>query len=74
MIELKTKIRKWGNSFGVVIPQKAVEAENIKEGEEVSILFNKKKTNILRKMFGTFKFKKSTEKIMREMDKELYND
>lgn len=57
MIELKTKLRRWGNSFGVVVPISAVEKEKVKEGEEVVILLNKEKNNVLREMFGTMKFK-----------------
>lgn len=73
MIELKTKIRRWGNSFGVVVPLKEVSQENIKEGDEVIILMNKKERNVLKETFGTFKFKKSTDKIMKEIDKELWD-
>ena len=31
-----------------------------------------KKKNVLKETFGTLKIKKSTDKIMRELDKELY--
>lgn len=34
----------------------------------------KKRENILKETFGTFKFSKPTEKLMREMDRELYPD
>jgi len=72
MIEIKTKLRKWGNSFGIVIPLKAIETTEIKEGDEVTILMNKEKTkNILKEMFGTLKTKKTTQDIMKEIDKEL---
>lgn len=71
MIELKTKIRRWGNSFGVVVPITKVNQENIKEGDEVVILINKKEGNVLRETFGTLKFKKSTDKIMKEIDENL---
>lgn len=71
MIELKTKIRRWGNSFGIVVPLKKVSQENIKEGDEVVILMNKKEGNVLRETFGTLKFKKSTDKIMKEIDEGL---
>ncbi len=74
MIELKTKLRRWGNSFGIVVPISAAEKEKVKEGEEVVILLNKEKNNVLREMFGTLKFKKSTKQLMREIDKELYNE
>lgn len=73
MIEIKTKLRKWGNSFGVVIPQKALEEQDAQEGAEITIFIQKRKPN-LRKLFGTFKFKKPVEQMMREMDEELYND
>ena len=74
MIEIKTRLRKWGNSFGIVVPQKAIKFSDIKEGEEVTILMKKEREeNVLKETFGTFKFKKSTAKIMDEVDKELWN-
>ena len=73
MIELKTKMRRWGNSFGVVIPQKAVEDEKIKVGDEITVLMKKERGNILRETFGAHKFSKSVKKLMKEMDKELYD-
>ena len=74
MIELKSKLRKWGNSLGVVVPQNIIESENAQEGDEVVVLFSKEKNNVLREMFGTFKFKKPTEELIKEIDKELYDD
>ena len=73
MIEVETKVRKWGRSFGVVIPKDKVRDEKIKEDETVRLLITKK-TNVLRKTFGTFKFKKSTDEILKDSDKELYNE
>ncbi|MEK6914922.1 MAG: AbrB/MazE/SpoVT family DNA-binding domain-containing protein [Nanoarchaeota archaeon] len=74
MIELKTKLKRWGNSFGIVVPISFVEKEGVKEGEEVVILMKKEKKNVLRETFGTYKFNKSTKQMMKEMDKELYNE
>ena len=75
MIEVKTKLRKWGNSFGVVVPLKSIEHENMKEGDRVRLLLQKeKKGNVLRETFNTLKFKKSTEQMMKETDQELYNE
>lgn len=74
MIEIKTKIRKWGNSFGIVVPLSALnENAGIKENEEVIVMITKNKPN-LKKLFGAHKFKKSTEQMMREIDEELYNE
>lgn len=74
MIEVKTILRKWGNSFGIVIPQKSASNGQIREGDEVIVLLKKdEKENILKEMFGTLKLNKSTDKILKEMDKELWN-
>jgi len=73
MIEIKTKLRRWGNSFGVVLPQKAIERTGPKEGQEITIFVQRHKPN-LRKLFGAHKFSKPTEQLMKEMDEELYDD
>lgn len=75
MIEIRTKLRRWGNSFGVVVPQRAIENEDVREGDELNILITKKKKkNVLKETFGTMKFKKSVEQMMKETDRELYNE
>ncbi|MEK6826829.1 MAG: AbrB/MazE/SpoVT family DNA-binding domain-containing protein [Nanoarchaeota archaeon] len=73
MIEISSRLRRWGNSFGIVVPGKAAEEGHIKEGDEVTAILIKKKVN-LREMFGKHKFKKSVEEMMRETDRELYDD
>ena len=72
MVELTAKVRKWGNSFGIVIPQEVMNRKSIREGEEVDVVIIKK-GNVLRETFGKVKFKKSTAKMMKEMDKVLYD-
>lgn len=72
MIEIKTKLQRWGNSFGVVVPVKAVRDANIKEGEEVNISVNPVQGKPLAKeLFGKFKTNKSTDEIMSEIDRDL---
>ena len=73
MIEIRSKLRKWGNSLGIVIPRSKAEKGEMRENEEVIALLIKRE-NILRETFGTFKFKKSTQKMMDEIDEELYNE
>lgn len=74
MIEIKTKLRKWGNSFGIVVPQQAIINAQAKEGDELTILLKKDEDNVLKEMFNSFKFKKSPDKILKEVDKELENE
>jgi antitoxin component of MazEF toxin-antitoxin module len=74
MIEIKTKLQKWGNSFGIVVPIKIVKEGGMKEGEEVSALILPKEKVNLRKIFGSHKFNKTVEQMMEETDRELYNE
>ena len=73
MKEVEAQIREWGRSLGVVIPKDAVLEEHLKEGDTVKLLILKK-SNPIKKTFGTFKFKKSTEDMLNEADKEAWDE
>ena len=74
MIEFETTIKKQGNSLGVVIPKEVFIKERLKPGQRIRAMIFRKGNgrNVLRKTFGILKCKKSTEQMMREMDKELW--
>ena len=68
MIELQLKTKKWGNSVGLIIPKKY----SIRPHQEVKVHIEPiKKFTTVKDIFGTFKSKRSTKQIMREIDKEL---
>lgn len=73
MPEMEGKIKRWGNSFGVLIPTEIVKKENLKEGQKIGIILLKR-SDVLKKTFGTLKLKKSTQKIKNELRAELYDD
>lgn len=73
MLEIKGKLRKWGNSLGLVIPLQKSRQENIKEGDEITAVLVKH-GNVLKETFGTLKVKEHTQKIMKGIDKELDSD
>ena len=73
MAEIEGTIRKWGNSFGIVIPADLMEKEHLKENQKISVIILKK-SDVLKKTFGTFKFKQSTQEIKDELRAELYDD
>ncbi len=73
MIETEAKLRKWGRSMGIVIPMETVREANLSEGEVIGLrIFNRK--NPLKETFGKLKFKKSTEELLREVDKEAWDE
>lgn len=79
MEQIKTKVKKWGNSFGVVIPKEIINSQGLKEDNEVFITVQPKKyTTVgdIMTMAKKFKLKrksrKSTQEIMDEIDRELW--
>lgn len=73
MAEMDGKIKKWGNSGGLVMPMDFMKKNKLKFGEDVHVIVIKK-SNVLRETFGTFKFKESAQKIKDDLRKELYDD
>lgn len=72
MIEFKSKLKRWGRSFGIVVPMEKIKEENINENEVMEIAITRK--NPLKETFGTFKFKKSTQEMLDESDKEAWDE
>ena len=73
MEEIELQIREWGRSLGVVIPKKVVSKEHLKAGDKINLILLKK-SRAIQRTFGTFKFKKSTEQMLREADKESWDE
>jgi len=74
MKQITTKVKKWGNSFGIILPKKIVNSEKIKEGIEINIIIQQKNKTKVKDIFGILKGKlnKDTKILMKEVDKELW--
>lgn len=70
MIEIKSKLRRWGNSLGIIIPQNAIAIANINEGDEINIFLQEEKNDISQ-VFGALKCKKiNSQKLKNEIRRE----
>ena len=52
MVTFEAKVRKWGNSMGVIIPSDIVAAERLQEGDAVTLVTVKDSTAVLKELFG----------------------
>lgn len=52
---IRSVVRKWGNSLGVVIPREEASKEGIRENDEVEVVL--RKAVDIRQLFGKYKFK-----------------
>ena len=60
--------KKWGNSLGIVIPKNIAKKEGITPEKKVTVMLRIEDENPLKELFGTLKFKKTTDELMREID------
>ncbi len=67
-MEVKTKVRKWGNSLAIILPKGVVEGGRFKENDELVV--DIKKQHLAREFFGAVpSWKKPTQSIKDEMKK-----
>ena len=76
MIEVESKVKKWGNaSLAFIIPKEVVKERKIKPNQIIRVIIEEDE-NVLRKTFGMLKgkLKQSTEKILEEVDRDLWGE
>ncbi len=61
------KIRKWGNSLGVVLPRELVECEQLAENQVVRI--EVRKESAVKNLFGSVRFGKSGQAVKNDIRK-----
>ncbi len=74
------RVKRWGNSLGVILPKHVVEQQDLSEGSEVELMVNKGKVSTVGDVFAFAqsmklgKSRKSTEEVMREIDRDFWPD
>ncbi len=72
MIEYETRVKTWGNSFGIVIPKEKLREANVKLNQGVKVTIKPIKALTVKDIFGKVKgWNRSTKTILKDIDKEL---
>ncbi|MEK6909199.1 MAG: hypothetical protein AABX23_04065 [Nanoarchaeota archaeon] len=64
MAQIKTIVRKWGDSIAVIIPKKLAEAKKLKPEDEILISIEKETS--LKDLFGKWKTEKTAQELKDE--------
>lgn len=74
MENINTKVKKWGNSFGIILPTEIIKRNNLKEGTTIEIKITTKDKTKVEDIFGILKdkLKRDTSEVMKEVDKDLW--
>ena len=71
---IETKVKRWGNSFGIIIPSETIAERKIKENQNINVIILEDSKKAFRETFGIGKgkIKKSAQQIKDELRKDLY--
>lgn len=74
MEAIDVKVKKWGNSLGIILPKDLLDNSEIKEGTKIEIFIRPKNKTKVKDLFGILKgkLKKNTDKLMQEVDRDLW--
>lgn len=72
-IEFEAKLKRWGRSFGIVVPMEKIREIKMTKDEEFEIVMSKKR-NVLKETFGSVKFKRPIKDILDEGDRESWDE
>jgi len=73
MIEFQAQLKRWGRSFGIVVPMEKIKQARLRENEKMEVKMVKER-NVLKETFGTVKLKRSTQEILDESDREAWDE
>ncbi len=75
MVEIEAKLRRWGRSFGIIVPVEAAREADISDNESIEVVITKKKNPFIEN-FGILKgrMKKTTKQLLEESDKEGWDE
>lgn len=74
MEHIKATIKRWGNSFGIVVPAQFMKKEALDEGSEVTVTIQSHTKTQVKDVFGILKgkLKKDTQEALDDIDKEFW--
>jgi len=71
MIEYETRLKKWGNSIGLIVPKEALKKDSLRPNQKVRAIITPVKTLRVRDLFGKGRLKTPTKQLMKQIDRDL---
>lgn len=75
MEKVNATVKRWGNSFGIILPKDLIKSQELKEGSNINIIIQPKNITKVKDIFGILKgkLKRNTEDLLKEVDEDFGN-
>lgn len=76
MEKINATVKKWGNSFGIILPKDLIESQKLREGSNIDIVIQPRNKTKVRDIFGILKgkLKRDTGEVLREVDLDFWGE
>jgi antitoxin component of MazEF toxin-antitoxin module len=76
MEKINSIVKKWGNSYGIILPMEIIKNEDIKEGTKIEVIITSKGKTKVGDIFGILKgkIKRDTSDLLKEVDRDFENE
>mgnify|MGYP001572606249 FL=1 len=73
MEKINATVKKWGNSFGIILPKNVIETQELKEGSDIELIIHPKNKTKVKDIFGILKgkIKRDTADLLKEVDRDF---
>ncbi|MBS3075715.1 AbrB/MazE/SpoVT family DNA-binding domain-containing protein [Candidatus Pacearchaeota archaeon] len=73
MEKINAIVKKWGNSFGIILPKEIIKTQELKEGSNIELIIHSKNKTKVKDIFGILKgkIKRDTADLLKEVDRDF---
>ena len=74
MEKINATVKKYGNSFGIILPKELIESQKPKEGSNIDLVIQPKNITKVKDIFGLMKgkLKRDTAEVLKEVDRDFW--
>ena len=76
MEKINATVKKWGNSFGIILPKYLIESQKLREGSNINIVIQPRNKTKVKDIFGIMKgkLKRDTAEVLKEVDRDFWGE
>jgi len=76
MEKINATVKKWGNSFGIILPKDIIESQRLRDGSSIDVIISPRNKTKVKEIFGILKgkIKRDTSDLLKEVDQDFSDE